>query len=129
MAATSMASIFDAHECPEIPIIAVNLHQAILPCQSQIWAVIRKTDSCKCITYSLTSTFLGRMCLSDDVTELSNAQWEVIKAAIAFYRRIAPITCDGQTYHQSPEIAQMRHPQGLAGHRAPGQKRRRPSPC
>ena len=52
-------------------------------------------DSCKCITYSLASTFLGRKCLSGDITELSDAQWAVIKAAIAVYRRIAPITCDG----------------------------------
>ena len=115
MAATSMASFSDAHECPEIPIIAANLHRAILPRQSQIWAVIRKTDSCKRIAYSLASTFLGRMCLSGDVTELSGAQWAVIDAAIAFYRRIAPIIRDGQTYHQSPEIARMRHPEGWQG--------------
>ena len=91
MAVTSMASFSDAHECVEIPIIAANLHRAILPRQSQIWAVIRKSDSRKRIAYSVAATFLGRMCLSGDVTDLSQSQWEVIDKGIAFYKRIAPI--------------------------------------
>ncbi|MGI5884539.1 MAG: glycoside hydrolase family 36 protein [Candidatus Spyradocola sp.] len=115
LAATSMASFSDAHECPEIPIIAANLHRAMLPRQSQIWAVIRKTDSCKRIAYSLANTFLGRMCLSGDVTELSPEQWAVIDAGIAFYKRIAPVIREGQTYHLSPEIPQIRHPEGWQG--------------
>lgn len=115
MGATSMASFSDAHECVEIPIIAANLHRAILPRQSQIWAVIRKTDSRKRIAYSVASTFLGRMCLSGDVTDLSESQWKVIDQGIAFYKKIAPVIKDGQTYHLSPQISKMRHPEGWQG--------------
>ncbi len=115
MAVTSMASFSDAHECVEIPIIAANLHRAILPRQSQIWAVIRKSDSRKRIAYSVAATFLGRMCLSGDVTDLSQSQWEVIDKGIAFYKRIAPIIKEGQTYHLSPQIEKMRHPEGWQG--------------
>ncbi len=115
MAATSMASFSDAHECVEIPIIAANLHRAILPRQSQIWAVIRETDSLKRIAYSVANTFLGRMCLSGDVTHLTDEQWDVIDRGIAFYRRIAPIIKKGRTFWMSPQIERIRHPEGWQG--------------
>ena len=37
---TSMSSFSDAHETPEIPIVAAALHRLMLPRQSQIWAVL-----------------------------------------------------------------------------------------
>jgi alpha-galactosidase len=115
MSLCSMASFSDAHECEEIPIIAANLHRAILPRQSQIWAVIRKTDSLKRIAYSIANTFLGRMCLSGDVTELSDEQWKVIDDGIAFYKNIAPIIKDGYTHRFGPKITSERHPKGWQG--------------
>lgn len=115
MSKCSMASFSDAHECEEIPIIAANLHRAILPRQSQIWAVIRKTDSLKRIAYSIASTFLGRMCLSGDVLELSDSQWKVIEDGIAFYRKIAPIIKKGRTYRFGPPVISYRNPKGWQG--------------
>ena len=115
MSLTSMASFSDAHECPEIPIIAANLHRAILPRQSQIWAVIRNADTTKRIAYSLAATFLGRMCLSGDVTELSPAQWDVIDRGMAFYRTIAPIIKYGYSYRYGTKITSERHPRGWQG--------------
>lgn len=115
LAATAMSSFSDAHECAEIPIIAANLHRAILPRQSQIWAVIRESDSLKRIAYSVANTFLGRMCISGDVADLNEEQWEVIGRGMAFYRKIAPIIKHGQTYHLSPQIARIRHPEGWQG--------------
>ncbi len=112
MAATSMASFSDAHECLEIPIIAANVHRAILPRQSQIWAVIREKDSAKRIAYSITSTFLGRLCLSGDVTRLSEAQWRLIEAGMGFYREIAPVIKHGQSYRYGTRIGSIRHPEG-----------------
>ena len=112
MALTSMASFSDAHECPEIPIIAANLHRAILPRQSQIWAVIRETDSLNRVAYSVAATFLGRMCLSGDVYDLNDDQWTVIDAGIDFYKKIAPIVKYGQSYRFGPEVRTMRHPKG-----------------
>ncbi len=112
MSECAMASFSDAHETEEIPIIALNLHRAILPRQSQIWAVIRRDDSCKRIGYSIANTFLGRMCLSGDVTELSDAQWDVIDRGIAYYREIAPIIKKGISHRFGPKIVSDRHPKG-----------------
>ncbi len=115
MGLTSMASFSDAHETEEIPIIAANLHRAILPRQSQIWAVIRKTDSVKRIAYSIANTFLGRMCLSGDVTELDAAQWKAIDDGMAFYKDIAPIIKYGYTHRFGTYITSERHPNGWQG--------------
>lgn len=112
MAATSMASFSDAHECLEIPIVAANVQRAILPRQSQIWAVIRKTDSLKRVAYSMASTFLGRLCLSGDVTELSDEQWDMVDRGMAFYQKLVPVIKYGQSYRYGPKISSIRHPQG-----------------
>lgn len=98
MSLCSMASFSDAHECENIPVVAAGLHRMILPRQSQIWAVIRKEDSLKRITYTITNTFLGRMCLSGDVTELTGEQWRQIDDGIAFYKQIAPIIKEGYSW-------------------------------
>ena len=112
MSAASMASFSDAHECEEIPLIAANLHRVIHPAQSQIWAVIRKDDSLKRIVYSLISTFLGRMCISGDVTDLNEEQWSLITEGMEFYRKVAPVIRDGQSYRYGPKIWSARHPEG-----------------
>lgn len=112
MGECSMASFSDAHECEEIPIIAAALHRVILPRQSQIWAVIRENDSLKRIAYSIANTFLGRMCLSGDVTKLTDAQWDVIDRGIAFYKKAAPIIKDGFSTLYGPKVASWRHPKG-----------------
>lgn len=112
MGITSMASFSDAHECEEIPIIAANLHRVILPRQSQIWAVIRETDGLKRIAYSIANTFLGRMCISGDVTNLTEEQWNVIDRGMAFYQKIAPVIKDGTSYLSQKIGKSWRHPSG-----------------
>ena len=112
MAQMSMASFSDAHECPEIPIIAAGLHRVIHPRQSQIWAVIRTDDSLKRIAYSVANTFLGRLCISGDVLELTKEQWEVLDNGLAFYKRIAPIIKEGQSYLHYTPFKAYRHPKG-----------------
>lgn len=115
LGATAMSSFSDAHECPEIPIIAANLHRVMQPRQSQIWAVIRETDSPRRIVYSLAATLLGRMCLSGDVTALSQEQWDAIDAGIALYKKAAPIIRDGRTYWFGRDTLSYRHPTGWQG--------------
>lgn len=112
MGECSMASFSDAHECEEIPIIAASLHRVILPRQSQIWAVIREDDSLKRIAYSIANTFLGRMCLSGDVTKLTDAQWDVIDRGIAFYKKATPVIKDGYSRLYGPKVVSWRHPKG-----------------
>lgn len=115
MGLCSMASFSDAHECPEIPVIAASLHRAILPRQSQIWAVIRENDSCRRIAYSIAAAFLGRMCLSGDVLNLSEDQWKVIGEGIAFYREIAPAIRHGITEFFGTKQGSWRHLKGWQG--------------
>ena len=112
MSVMSMASFSDAHECEEIPIIAANLHRVIHPTQSQIWAVIRQDDSLKRIAYSISNTFLGRMCISGDVTQLAPEKWNLIEQGITFYGKIKDIIKEGQSYRYGPKIKSARHPEG-----------------
>lgn len=112
MSVMSMASFSDAHECEEIPIIAANLHRVIHPTQSQIWAVIRQDDSPKRIAYSISNTFLGRMCISGDVTQLAPEKWNLIEQGISFYGKIKDIIKEGQSYRYGPKIKSARHPEG-----------------
>ncbi|MCF0121319.1 MAG: alpha-galactosidase, partial [Oscillospiraceae bacterium] len=66
---TDMASFSDAHETPEIPVIAANLHRVMRPEKSQIWCVVRENDPDRRLCYSLVSAMLGVMCISGDVLQ------------------------------------------------------------
>lgn len=112
MGATDMASFSDAHECPEIPIIAAQLHRLILPGQSQIWAVLRAKDSIRRINYSLVNTFLGVMCLSGDVTDLSAEQWAKVDEGIRFFKAVRGIIRDGVSAFHGQVSRSWRHPEG-----------------
>jgi len=92
---TAMSSFSDAHELVEIPIIAANLHRLMLPRQSQIWAVLHRADTDQRLIYSLAATFLGRMCISGEITELSAAQWELVLRMQVLYGKAAPIIREG----------------------------------
>lgn len=109
---TSMASFSDAHECVTIPIIAANVARAILPAQSQIWAVLRAKDTLKRLYYSLSNTFLGRMCLSGDIYDLSKEQWSVVDSAIALYGQVAAIIRNGRNYRFGNKQVSYEHPKG-----------------
>ncbi len=112
MSMCQMASFSDAHECVEIPIIAAQLHRCIHPVQSQIWAVIRKEDDRKRIVYSMAASFLGRMCLSGDVIDLKEEQWQLVEAGIQFYQKIGDVLKDGKSQIYGPKIKTLRHPKG-----------------
>lgn len=97
MGLTSMASFSDAHETKDIPVIAANLHRLIQPRQSQIWAVLHASDSLQRLVYLLTGGFLGRLCLSGEITSLNDTQWALVREAIGFYRLIAPVIAHGNS--------------------------------
>ena len=97
MELVSMASFSDAHEAKSIPLIAANLHRLIRPEQSQIWAVLRAKDDIHRLNYTLSSTFLGRLCLSGDIFDLTDEQWDRALEAIKFYDKIKHIIRDGYT--------------------------------
>ena len=113
MGVSDMASFSDAHECPEIPIIAANLHRLILPRQEQIWAVIREEDSLRRITYSLAAATLGALCLSGDILHLTEAQWAQIDRGVAFYRAVGPVIRRGVSrIHRHLATQSWRKPEG-----------------
>lgn len=109
---TAMSSFSDAHECREIPIIAANLQRLMLPRQCQVWAVLHKLDPPKRLIYSLASGFLGRLCLSGEITELTSVQWQVLRSALALYRRANEVIIDGESARFGPPVASYRHPTG-----------------
>ena len=112
MALASQASFSDAHEIPSIPLIAANMHRVIPPAQSQIWAVLRAKDSRKRIQYSIAATFLGRMCLSGEIYDLSEEQWQQVEQGMDFYRKAAPIIRHGKTILIQAEPTGYNHPRG-----------------
>ena len=112
MGVTDMASFSDAHECAEIPIIAAQLHRLILPGQSQIWAALRTKDSLRRINYSLVNTFLGVMCLSGDIHELSAEQWARVDEGISFFKAVRRIIRDGVSAFHGEISESWRHPEG-----------------
>jgi alpha-galactosidase len=112
LALCDMHSFSDAHESREIPIIAANLHRLMLPQQCQIWAVLRKTDDRKRLVYSLAATFLGRMCISGDLHELSAEQWNTLLEAQRLYRATWPLIKHGRSRRYGPPVTSYRHPKG-----------------
>lgn len=103
-AVASMSSFSDAHEPVNIPIIAANLHRAILPRQSQIWAVMRATDSDRRVIYSVANTFLGRCCLSGDIYDMSDRQWSLIDEGLKFYKEAVPVIRNGRSVIERNEF-------------------------
>lgn len=97
MSLADFLSFSDAHEEKEIPVIASNLHRAVLPQQSQVWAVIREKDSLQRIVYSLVGAMYGVMCLSGEVCGLNDGQWKMLQEGMNFYRKISPVIRDGRT--------------------------------
>ena len=96
-ALSSMSSFSDAHEEPEIPVIAASLHRLMLPRQCQIWAVVKPAHDAKKLGYILSSAMLGRFCLSGDILGLDAAQWKLVREAMEFYRRLVPVLKHGES--------------------------------
>ena len=124
LSTVSMASFSDTHECEELPLVAGNVSRMVPASQSQIWAVVRQTDTPKRLYYSLSAAMLGRFCLSGDVCDLSAVQWEIIDHAADFYRReAAPVIQTGENSLFGSPVRSMRHPTGWQAIYRQGKKR------
>ncbi len=106
---TAMSSFSDAHEPPEIPVIAAALHRLIPARQSQIWAVLKSGDSPERLRYSLAAGFLGRLCLSGELTQLSEEQAAVVRDHAQWYGTAAPIIAHGTSRHDGTPQPNWRH--------------------
>ncbi len=113
MGVSGVSSFSDAHESVEIPYIAANLHNLMLPVQSLIWAVLRSDESVERTVYSLAATFLGRMCLSGDVCDMKEENMAVLKNATEFYPKLENIIKNGRTKIYGNRGKSMRYPTGV----------------
>jgi alpha-galactosidase len=95
-------SFSDAHEEKEIPVIAADLQSLVLAQKSQIWSVLRKTDELKRIAYSICAGMYGALCISGDVSDLDDGQWEVADKGTEFYKKVSPIIANGFTRLYGP---------------------------
>ena len=109
---TAVSSFSDAHEAIEIPYIAANMHNLILPAQSLIWAVLHNDESAKRTIYSLAATFLGRMCLSGQVDCMTEEQAEILKSAIIYYQQLEDVIKNGKTKIYGNRGRNTRYPTG-----------------
>jgi len=65
--------------------------------------------------YQIASTMLGRLCLSGDITSLTDPQWEVVKKGISFYNKVSHIIDNGITTRYGSQIISYRKPKGWQG--------------
>ena len=108
----SQASFSDAHECTCIPLIAANVQRMIKPSQSQIWAVLRADDDVHRTYYSLIAGFLGRLCISGEIFDLPQENWQIALDAIRFYEKIKGIIKDGFTSLIESNVEDYNKPEG-----------------
>ncbi len=90
----SMCSFSDAHECDEIPYVAANVSRVLPARQMQIWVVLRKDVSRT--VYLLCAGFMGRICLSGDVTGLNGEHRKILAEGLKFYETIRDIVRWGE---------------------------------
>ncbi len=109
---SALSSFSDAHEPLEIPYIAANLHNLMLPAQSSIWSVLRMSDDEQREVYSLCATFLGRICLSGRIYELDNRQMNILKRALAFYKNLENVIINGNSKIYGNRGNNTRYPRG-----------------
>lgn len=112
MEISSVASFSDAFESDDIPIIAANLHRVILPRQSEVWCIVRAVDDSQRLHYKLASGFLGRIGMSGDVYDLSEAQTDIVLEAIEKYQRSVPVIREGFSRRYGDPVVNYRHPEG-----------------
>ncbi|MEN8791842.1 MAG: glycoside hydrolase family 36 protein [Lentimonas sp.] len=112
MNVASMGGFSDSHEGIDIPLIAANTQRMIPMRQNQIWAVLRKNDSLTRLRYSLSATFLGRMCLSGDIHDLSAEQMAVVEEATHFYQTIKDSIRSGSSFRHGEEPLSYQRPSG-----------------
>ena len=95
-------SFSDAHEEKEIPVIAADLQKLILASKSQIWSVLRKDDELKRIAYSICAGMYGVLCISGDIFDLTDRQWELTDRGTEFYKNVSPVIARGVTKIYGP---------------------------
>ena len=113
LALAAVCSFSDAHEAVEIPVVAANMHNLILPAQSLIWCVLHQDDSVERLGYSLAATFLGRVGLSGEVDLLEPWQRDIVASAMKFYEKLENVIKTGRSRLYGNRNNNIRYPSGV----------------
>ncbi len=108
----SMCSFSDAHECPELPLVAANVSRVVPARQLQIWAVLREKDTPARTVYSLCAAMMGRICLSGDVLAIPPDKMRLICEGLNFYRAVRAIVAKGDIVNIDCNVEYYRAPCG-----------------
>lgn len=109
---TEYSSFSDAHETTSIPIIAANELNIIPANKNLIWCVVHPDDSLIGLQYHLIASFLGRICLSGDIRNLSQKQWSAIDEGFEFYKGISDLINQNYAFRIGPKVLSYHDPTG-----------------
>lgn len=109
---TAMSSCSDTHEVLEIPIVAGGLHYLIPPRQSQVWCSLQSFYPENRTKYIIAGGFLGRLCWSGKLLELSEEQYKMMTDAEDLYIKVSHIIKRGNSYIYATDRASFGHPSG-----------------
>ncbi|MBR4099508.1 MAG: alpha-galactosidase [Clostridia bacterium] len=109
---TAMSSASDTYEGYECAIVAANLHYLTPPRQNQIWCTLKPEYSKERFSYIISQGFLGRICWSGFINELSEEQLQEMFKAEEFYEKVSPIIKHGDSYIYRTDICSFYSPTG-----------------
>ena len=109
---TAMSSCSDTHEVLEIPIVAGGLHYLIPPRQSQVWCSLQSFYPENRTKYIIAGGFLGRLCWSGKLMELSDKQYKMMTDAEKLYIKVSHIIKNGNSYIHATDRQSYGHPSG-----------------
>lgn len=109
---TAMSSASDTHEGYEGAVVAANLHYLTPPRQNQIWCTLKPEYSKERFSHIISGGFLGRLCWSGLIAELSQEQLSHMFKAEDFYQKVSPIIKHGNSYIYRTDICSFYSPTG-----------------
>lgn len=112
VALTSLTSFSDAFETVEAPIIAANMLRMVPAEKNLVWAVVHPEDSPERLCFVLSTAFLGRLCLSGNITALDVPRCELVRQAIERHASAARVIVGGRWRRFGSTGPSYRHPQG-----------------
>lgn len=109
---TAMSSASDTHESYECAVVAANLHYLTPPRQNQIWCTLKPEYSKERFSYTISEGFLGRLCWSGLIGDLSDQQLAEMRNAEDFYEKVSHIIKRGNSYIYRTDICSFYSPTG-----------------
>lgn len=109
---TAMSSASDTHEGYEGAVVAANLHYLTPPRQNQIWCTLKPEYSKERFSHIISQGFLGRLCWSGLIADLSKEQFNEMLKAEELYEKVSSIIKRGNSYVYRTDTCSFYSPQG-----------------